>query len=153
MSQNALACPSCGVRLTVSPSAPRRLICPRCRSWVDNPAGWEPGSAPLPVIPLEYESRRDIAITKLSLIPLLALLLIGCIVLMVNANSHSISVGGGFFAVLLVAILALVGLVSKLQHGSTGWVVAQVLVKVVLGFVLLGSGLVMLVIGLCGGIC
>jgi hypothetical protein len=102
---------------------------------------------------LEYESRRDSAITKLSLVPLLALLLIGCIVLMVNANSRSLSVGGAAFAVLVVAIVALVGLVSKLQHGSTGWVVAQVLVKVVLGFVLLGAGLVMLVIGLCAGKC
>jgi hypothetical protein len=151
MTPATLHCPSCGVRLTVSAGAPRRLVCPRCRSWIDNPGGWQPGSAPLPVIPLEYESRRDATFTKFGLIPLVALLLIGSVVL-ISSNSRSMSFSGGFFAVLLVAIVAIVGLASKLERGSTAWIVVQVLAKVVLGFILLGAGLAMLIIGLCAGI-
>src|SRR5438105_15312156 len=64
-----LACPLCAQQMTVAPTAPQKLLCPRCRGAVWNPSA---GVAPRPVIPLDTQVERDLRSMR-YLLPLLAL--------------------------------------------------------------------------------
>jgi hypothetical protein len=75
-----LTCPSCGTRLTVSPSAPRRLTCPRCLAPVENPAAGQ--RAPLPVIPLDEQVQRDTRISDAGVVVICVLVLVGVLTLL-----------------------------------------------------------------------
>jgi len=86
MTFHTLECQRCGRRMTVTDSAPQRLICPNCLSTIDNPHGLAPGQAPAgprPVIPLQQQVSSDsklaggasIAVTIVAVIGLVAIVL------------------------------------------------------------------------------
>lgn len=81
MSFNTIVCSRCGQSLTVSPNAPLWLICPKCLSRVQNPAGRPPGQGPLPVIPLDRQAQSDFRVARPLELLLGPLIVLGLVML------------------------------------------------------------------------
>ena len=153
MTPNTLFCPSCGARLTVSPNAPQRLMCPRCRAWVENPLGWEAGMTPRPVIPLEYQAGRDAAATKFGAIPLGILLFFGCAFFLCLGGSRG-PIGLVFVLLVLVALPLVIIPAMRGNAGPSPGAGTSVrfISKVILGFAMAAIGVFLLLLGLCAAI-
>ena len=97
-----VVCPRCGRRLTVSANAPARLTCPSCLARIDRP---DPPPAPMRVLPLEDEVKRDVTGVNVAILVAAGVLLAGIFAAM--QWIHPRQLGGMIF--LLVIASAIIG--------------------------------------------
>src|SRR5262245_32310015 len=111
-----LKCPSCGVFLTVSDAAPAVLTCPKCLAKVRNDAAHQVPMpvAPLRVLPLDDQVRRDSKFSASVAIPVVVMVLIGVGLLVIGGSAPAT----GFSVVMILGAMGLLVLAAVMAAQS-----------------------------------